>query len=59
MCSHPRPLAAGHEGRERFFRKLLTGLRYVPRVLVTDKLGSYHAAHREFCPRSNTAGRSI
>ena len=30
----------------RFFRKLLTGLRYVPRVVVTDKLGSYHAAHR-------------
>jgi putative transposase len=30
----------------RFFRKLLTGLRYVPRVLVTDKLGSYHAARR-------------
>jgi putative transposase len=30
----------------RFFRKLLKGLRYVPRVLVTDKLGSYQAAHR-------------
>jgi putative transposase len=30
----------------RFFRKLLTGLEYVPRVLVTDKLGSYHAAQR-------------
>jgi putative transposase len=29
----------------RFFRKLLTGLQYVPRVLVTDKLGSYAAAH--------------
>ena len=25
---------------KRFFRKLLKGLRYVPRVLVTDKLGS-------------------
>ena len=24
----------------------LTGLRYVPRVLVTDKLGSYQVAHR-------------
>src|SRR6201984_268922 len=32
---------------KRFFRKLLTGLRYVPRVLVTDKLGSYRVAHRE------------
>ena len=30
----------------RFFRKLLKGLEYVPRVLVTDKLGSYHAAQR-------------
>ncbi len=33
---------------KRFFRKLLKGLRYVPRVLVTDKLGSYQVAHREF-----------
>ena len=30
----------------RFFRKLLTGLEYVPRVLVTDKLRSYGAARR-------------
>jgi putative transposase len=29
---------------ERFFRKLLKGLRYVPRVLVTDKLASYRVA---------------
>jgi putative transposase len=33
---------------KRFFRKLLKGLRYVPRVLVTDTLGSYQVAHREF-----------
>ena len=26
---------------------LLKGLRYVPRVLVTDKLASYQVAHRE------------
>ena len=32
---------------KRFFRKLLKGLQYVPRVLVTDKLGSYQVAHRE------------
>ena len=32
---------------QRFFGKLLKGLRYVPRVLVTDKLGSYRVAHRE------------
>jgi len=34
----------------RFFRKLLKGLRYVPRVLVTDKLASYQVAHREVWP---------
>jgi putative transposase len=26
---------------KRFFRKLLKGLQYVPRVIITDKLGSY------------------
>jgi putative transposase len=31
----------------RFFRKLLKGLRYVPGVPVTDKLGSCQVAHRE------------
>src|SRR5271166_2620460 len=35
---------------KRFFRKLLKGLRYVPRVLVTDKLASYQVAHREVLP---------
>jgi putative transposase len=34
----------------RFFRKLLTGLTYVPRVLVTDKLASYGVAHRRLIP---------
>jgi putative transposase len=29
----------------RFFRKLLKGMEYVPRVLVTDKLASYGVAH--------------
>ena len=32
---------------KRFFRKLLMGLRYEPRVLVTDKLASYVVAHRD------------
>ena len=32
---------------KRFFRKLLKGLRYVPRMLVTDKLASYGVAHRQ------------
>lgn len=35
----------------RFFRKLLTGLEYVPRVLVTDKLASYGVAHRRLMRR--------
>jgi putative transposase len=34
----------------RFFGKLLKGLRYVPRVLVTDKLASYRMAHRRLIP---------
>ena len=36
---------------KRFFRRLLKGLQYVPRVIVTDKLKSYGVAHREFLPR--------
>jgi hypothetical protein len=34
----------------RFFRKLLTGLEYVPRVLLTDKLASYGVARRRLMP---------
>ena len=34
----------------KFFRRLLKGLRYVPRVLVTDKLASYGPAHRVVMP---------
>jgi putative transposase len=33
-----------------FFRKLLKGLRYTPRVIITDKLASYGAAKREILP---------
>jgi putative transposase len=35
---------------KRFFRKLLKGYPYVPRVLITDKLKSYGAAKRELLP---------
>ena len=35
---------------KRFFRKLLKGLQYVPRVIITDKLRSYGAAKRELLP---------
>src|SRR4030095_8726024 len=35
---------------KKFFRKLLKGLTYVPRVIITDKLKSYGAAKRELLP---------
>ncbi len=35
----------------KFFRKLLKGCTYVPRVLITDKLASYGAAKRETLSR--------
>jgi putative transposase len=35
---------------KKFFRKLLKGLTYVPRVLITDKLPSSAAAKREILP---------
>jgi len=35
---------------KKFFRKLLKGLRYVPRVIITDKLRSYSAAKAEVLP---------
>ncbi len=35
---------------KKFFTKLLKGLQYVPRVLITDKLKSYGAAKREVMP---------
>jgi putative transposase len=35
---------------KKFFRKLLKGLKYVPQVIVTDKLKSYEAAKREMLP---------
>ena len=40
-------LVQGRRNRKaakRFFRKLLKGLQYVPRVIITDKLKSYGAA---------------
>ncbi len=35
---------------KRFFRKLLKGLRYAPRAIVTDKLSSYALARNEVLP---------
>lgn len=34
----------------KFLRRLLKGWTYVPRVIITDKLGSYGAARREVLP---------
>ena len=36
---------------KKFFRKLLKGCQYVPRVLITDKLASYAAATKELLRR--------
>ena len=35
---------------KRFFKRLLKGLQYTPRVLITDKLKSYGLAKREVLP---------
>jgi putative transposase len=35
---------------KKFFRKLLKGCHYVPRVIITDQLKSYGAAKREMLP---------
>ena len=35
---------------KRFFRRLLKGLQYVPRAIVTDKLRSYGVAGRQLLP---------
>jgi putative transposase len=38
------------QAAKTFFRKLLKGCQYVPRVIVTDRLKSYGAARREVLP---------
>src|SRR5262252_5079506 len=38
------------QAAKKFFRKLLKGLTYVPRVISTDKLKSYGAAKCEILP---------
>jgi len=38
------------QAAKKFFRKLLKGVTYVPRVIITDKLKSYGAAKREILP---------
>jgi putative transposase len=38
------------QAAKRVFRKVLKRCRYVPRVIITDKLASYGAAKREILP---------
>ncbi len=38
------------EAAKKFFRKLMKGLRYVPRLIITDQLRSYSAAKAEVLP---------
>ena len=38
------------QAAKKFFRKLLKGCQYVPRVIIPDKLKSYGAAKREILP---------
>ena len=38
------------QAAKRFFKKLLKGLCYAPRVIITDKLQSYGAAKKEILP---------
>ena len=48
-------LVQPHRDREpaaRFFKKLLRGLRYAPRVVVTDRLASYTAPCAELLPNT-------
>ena len=47
------------QAAKKFFRKLLKGLMYVPRVIITDKLQSYGAAKRERLPGPRTRSPSV
>src|SRR5664279_3308663 len=38
------------QAAKKFFRKLLRRLQYVPRAIITDKLGSYAAAKAALLP---------
>src|SRR6202049_1535060 len=46
LCNRDKEAAA------RFFKKLLRGLRYAPRVVVTDRLASYTAPCAELLPNT-------
>ena len=47
------------EAAQKCFRKLLKGLTYVPRMIITDKLKSYGAAKREILPGVRTSSAPL
>ena len=47
---HPGSRSSDATAAKRFFKRLLQGLRYRPRRLITDGLRSYGVAHREILP---------
>ena len=44
---------------KRFFQRLLKGLQYVPRVIVTDKLRSYGVAQRQSASRGRAPTKPV
>ena len=54
LVQRRRDAAAG----KKFFRKLLKGLRYVPRMIVTDKLAATRSLIESCWGRWSIAGRS-
>ena len=50
--------ARGHAAK-CFFRRLLKGLQYAPRAIVTDKLRSYDAARRHLAPQCRAPAKPI
>jgi hypothetical protein len=49
---HSRSATPGCQSSKAFLRRLLEGLQYVPRVIVTDKLRSYGVAQRKPLPKA-------
>ena len=49
VCNILTPSVNKHAAK-KFFRKLLKGLQYVPRGIITEKRKSYGAAKREILP---------
>ena len=45
-----QPRRRNKQAAKKFLRKLMQGLQYVPRVIITDQLRSYRAAKAEVMP---------